>query len=86
MEIVFIVSIDVLYRVCYTPFCNRDDFKNHIRFEMGVHHMKIAVVASNGKASQLIIKELLSRGHEVTGFARSANRSAVTLCRRIFWR
>ena len=39
--------------------------------------MKIAVVASNGKASQLIIKELLSRGHEVTGFARSANRSAV---------
>ena len=43
----------------------------------GVHHMKIAVVASNGKASQLIIKELLSRGHEVTGFARSANRSAV---------
>lgn len=37
--------------------------------------MKIAVVASNGQVSQLVIKELLSRGHEVTGFARSANRS-----------
>ena len=37
--------------------------------------MKIAVVASNGKAAQKIIRELLSRGHEVTGFARSANRS-----------
>jgi len=44
---------------------------------MGVHIMKIAVIASNGKASQLIAKELLSRGHEVTGFARSANRSEV---------
>ncbi len=43
---------------------------------MGVYIMKIAVVASNGQVSQLIIKELLSRGHEVTGFARSANRSA----------
>ena len=39
--------------------------------------MKIAVVASNGKAAQKIIRELLSRGHEVTGFARSANRSEV---------
>ncbi len=37
--------------------------------------MKIAVVASNGKAAQKIIRELLSRGHEVMGFARSANRS-----------
>ena len=43
---------------------------------MGIYIMKIAVVASNGQVSQLIIKELLSRGHEVTGFARSANRSA----------
>lgn len=39
--------------------------------------MKIAVVASNGKVAQKIIRELLSRGHEVTGFARSANRSEV---------
>ena len=38
--------------------------------------MKIAVVASNGKASQAIIAELIARGHEVTGFARSENKSA----------
>ena len=38
--------------------------------------MKIAVVASNGKASQAIIAELIARGHTVTGFARSENKSA----------
>ena len=43
---------------------------------MGVFHMKIAVVASNGKASKAIIAELIARGHAVTAFARSANRSA----------
>ena len=43
---------------------------------MGVFHMKIAVVASNGKASRAVISELIARGHAVTAFARSANRSA----------
>ena len=38
--------------------------------------MKIAVAASNGKASKAIIAELIARGHVVTAFARSANRSA----------
>lgn len=38
--------------------------------------MKIAVVASNGKASRAIIAELIARGHAVTGFARSENKSA----------
>ena len=38
--------------------------------------MKIAVVASNGKASRAIIAELIARDHAVTAFARSANRSA----------
>ena len=38
--------------------------------------MKIAVVASNGKASRAIIEELVGRGHKVTGFARSENKSA----------
>ena len=38
--------------------------------------MKIAVVASNGKASKAIIAELIARGHAVTAFARGANRSA----------
>ena len=32
--------------------------------------MNIAVVASNGKASRAIIEELVTRGHEVTAFAR----------------
>ena len=38
--------------------------------------MKIAVVASNGKASRAIIEELVARGHEVTAFARHENQSA----------
>ena len=38
--------------------------------------MKIAVVAANGKASRAIVEELVARGHAVTGFARSANKSA----------
>ena len=38
--------------------------------------MKIAVVASNGKASRAIIAELIARGHAVTAFARGANQSA----------
>ena len=38
--------------------------------------MKIAVVASNGKASRAVISEMIARGHEVTAFARSENKSA----------
>ena len=38
--------------------------------------MKIAVLASNGKASRAIIEELVARGHEVTAFARHENQSA----------
>ena len=38
--------------------------------------MKIAVVASNGKASKAIIAELIARDHAVTAFARGANQSA----------
>ena len=38
--------------------------------------MKIAVVAANGKASRAIIEELIARGHTVTAFARSENKSA----------
>lgn len=40
--------------------------------------MKIAVVAANGKAGQLIVKEALSRGHEVTAIVRSENRTEAT--------
>lgn len=39
--------------------------------------MKIAVVSSNGKVGKLVVAEALSRGHEVVGFARSANQSEV---------
>ncbi|KXT60568.1 Rrf2-linked NADH-flavin reductase [Streptococcus oralis] len=37
--------------------------------------MKIAVVAANGAAGQLIVKEALERGHEVTAIVRSENKS-----------
>ena len=37
---------------------------------------KIAVVAANGKAGQLIVKEAVSRGMDVTAFVRGENRTA----------
>ncbi|MDP9859365.1 putative NADH-flavin reductase [Olsenella profusa DSM 13989] len=37
---------------------------------------KIAVVAANGKAGQLIVKEAVSRGMNVTAFVRGENRIA----------
>lgn len=36
---------------------------------------KIAVVAANGKAGQLIVREAVERGNDVTAFVRSENRS-----------
>ena len=35
--------------------------------------MKIAVVAANGKAGQLIVEEAVKRGHDVTAIVRSEN-------------
>ena len=39
---------------------------------------KIAVVAANGKAGRLIVKEAVERGNDVTAFVRSENRTAAT--------
>ena len=38
--------------------------------------MKIAVVVANGKEGQLVVKEALSRGDEVTAVVRGENKSA----------
>lgn len=38
--------------------------------------MKIAIVCANGHAGQLIAKEAVERGHDVTAIVRGANRSA----------
>lgn len=40
--------------------------------------MKIAVIAANGKAGQLIVKETQAAGHDVTAIVRGENRSAAT--------
>lgn len=37
--------------------------------------MKIAVIASNGRVGQLLVKEAIEHGHEVTGFAKGVNKS-----------
>ncbi|MBS4913846.1 MAG: NAD(P)-dependent oxidoreductase [Veillonella sp.] len=37
--------------------------------------MKIAVISSNGKVGKLVVEEAVRRGHDVTGFARSENKS-----------
>ncbi|MGN0059579.1 MAG: NAD(P)-dependent oxidoreductase [Coriobacteriales bacterium] len=39
---------------------------------------KIAVVAANGKAGSLIVKEAVERGNDVTAFVRSENRTVAT--------
>lgn len=36
---------------------------------------KIAVVAANGKAGQLIVREAVERGNDITAFVRSKNRT-----------
>ena len=38
--------------------------------------MKVAVVAANGKAGKLIVKEALDRGMEVTAVVRGENKTA----------
>lgn len=40
--------------------------------------MKIAVVAANGREGQLIVKEAMERGHDVTAIVRGENKSAAT--------
>ena len=37
--------------------------------------MKIAIIAANGKSGQLISKEAVARGHQVTAIVRSENQS-----------
>ncbi|MGN1116111.1 MAG: NAD(P)H-binding protein, partial [Candidatus Ornithomonoglobus sp.] len=37
--------------------------------------MKIAVVCANGKAGQLIVKEAVSRGLDVTAVVRNENKT-----------
>lgn len=37
--------------------------------------MKIAVISSNGRVGKLVVAEAVRRGHDVTGFARSENKS-----------
>ena len=37
--------------------------------------MKVAVVAANGKAGQLIVKEAIERGIDVTAFVRGENKT-----------
>lgn len=38
--------------------------------------MKIAVICANGKAGQLIVKEAVNRGLDVTAVVRGENKSA----------
>lgn len=40
--------------------------------------MKIAVVCSNGRVGQLVVKEAIERGHDVTAIARGTNHSVAT--------
>lgn len=40
--------------------------------------MKIAVLAANGKAGNLVVKEALDRGHDVTAVIREENRTLAT--------
>ena len=41
--------------------------------------MKIAVVCANGKAGQLIVKEAVDRGFDVTAVVKGDNKSATEI-------
>lgn len=47
-----------------------------MNYERQVFNMKVAVVCANGKAGQLITKEAVQRGLDVTAVVRGENRSA----------
>lgn len=49
-----------------------------MNYERQVFIMKIAVVCANGKAGQLITKEAVQRGLDVTAVVRGENRSAAS--------
>ena len=48
--------------------------------------MKIAVIGANGKSGQLLVKEALSRGHDVTAIVRkpSSNSDAKVLVKDLY--
>ena len=46
--------------------------------ETGEIIMKVAVVAANGKAGKLIVKEAAERGHDVVAFARGENKTVAS--------
>lgn len=50
-------------------------FHNHHNDNQEETNMKIAVVCANGKAGQLIVKEALGRGLDVTAVVRGENRT-----------
>lgn len=43
---------------------------------------KIAVVCAAGKEGRLLVEEAIARGHEVTGFVRSADQAVNTAAKR----
>ena len=49
--------------------------------------MKIAVICANGKAGQLIVKEAVNRGLDVTAVVRGENKSAAksVISKDLFW-
>lgn len=49
--------------------CKRVDYKL-----MGDYKMKIGIIGASGKAGSLILKEAVSRGHEVTAIVRDASK------------
>ena len=44
---------------------------------------KIAVVCAAGKEGRLLVEEAIARGHEVTGFVRSADQAVNTAAKKV---
>lgn len=86
----FVVTIDITTRQVYNIVVIKKVTTNRFTFSLfkiiqnknfstqfsGGIIMKIAVVCANGKAGQLITKEAVNRGFDVTAFVRGENKSA----------
>lgn len=49
-------------------------------FLKGDNKMKIAIIGASGKAGNFILKEAVSRGHEVTAIVRNASKLEEKKC------
>lgn len=78
----FVVILDITTKCCYTAIViKKVTTKNKDIMEEKIM-AKIAVVCAAGKEGRLLVEEAIARGHEVTGFVRSADQAVNPAAKR----